>query len=203
MSRKLALNVVVGLAGFVAFVRLVAVPLYQLLHLGLKPHGSLLEDSEFYYSLVAVSLIRFRRSARHHALVCSASAARLGTPLGFAVPPEDRSKARIWFWYAPFFFFSLEIIGRFQVQRWYAEHGVIFPFTSLPVRLRAASLVAARRVAAHRARDPDRPRPLSFSAASPTPTEPPVMNLRALFLPAPGRRVRPRRAAEHRRHLRR
>ena len=129
MSRKLALNVVVGLAGIVAFVRLVAVPLYRLLHLGLKPHGSLLEDAEFYYLLVAASLIHFGEALGITfcllGFVCA-----LGTPLGFTVPAEDRVKARIWLWYAPFFFFSLEIIGRFQQQRWYAEHGVNFPFTA-------------------------------------------------------------------------
>lgn len=129
MFRKLALNLVAGLTGLYVFWRLVAVPLYRLLHLGVRPHGSFSEDPDFYYSLVAVSLIEFGGALGITfsllGIVCAFS-----TPLGFSLPLGDRVKARTWFWYAPLFFFSLEIVGRFQVQRWYADHGVLFPFTS-------------------------------------------------------------------------
>src|SRR5947209_5381015 len=129
MSRKLPLNAVVGFAGSVAFLRLVVVPLYRLVHLGLKPHGSLADDPEFYYGLVAYSLIEFGEALGLTFSLLGIGCA-LSSPLGGAVSAEDRSKARICFWYAPAFFFSLEVVGRFQVQRWYAEHGVLFPFTS-------------------------------------------------------------------------
>jgi hypothetical protein len=106
----------------------VAAPLYRLLHLGVRPHGSLMDDPDFYYSLVAVSLIRFGEALGITfcllAIVCA-----LTTPLGFQVKPEGRRKAAL-LWYAPALFFSLEIAGRFQVQRWYADHGVLFPFSS-------------------------------------------------------------------------
>ncbi|HEV7403521.1 MAG TPA: hypothetical protein VGO11_11360 [Chthoniobacteraceae bacterium] len=129
MFRKHALNVIVGLPVVAAFWHFVVVPLYRLLHLGVRAHGSMAEDPDFYYSLIAVSLIRFGEALGITFCLLAIGCA-LGTPLGFGVPPEDRSRERIWCWYAPFFFFSLEIIGRFQVQRWYAEHGVMFPFTS-------------------------------------------------------------------------
>jgi hypothetical protein len=129
MSRKLALNVVVGLAGFLVFLRAVAVPLYRLLRLGVKPHGSLAEDPDFYYGLMAHGLITLG-GALGITFALLGMVAALSTPLGFAVSPEERMKARAWFWLAPAFFFSLEIVGHFQVQRWYAEHGVLFPWTS-------------------------------------------------------------------------
>lgn len=126
---KLALNAVAGLAGFYAFGRFVAAPLYQLLHLGVRPHGSLTEDPEFYYGLIAYSLIAFGEGLGITVCILGIGCA-VSSPLGFAVPPAERVKARTWFWYAPVFFFSLEVIGRFQVQRWYAERGILFPFTS-------------------------------------------------------------------------
>ena len=105
MFRKLGLNLVVGLAGLFVFLRVVAVPLYRLLHLGVRPHGSLSEDPDFYYGLVAVSLIEFG-GALGVTLSLLGIACAFGTPLGFALPAADRVKARTWFWYAPLFFFS-------------------------------------------------------------------------------------------------
>ena len=60
MSRsKLALNCIAGLGGLYALTRLVIRPLYKLLHLGVREHGTLFEDFDFYYTLVSVSLLRF------------------------------------------------------------------------------------------------------------------------------------------------
>src|SRR4051812_47843937 len=133
MSRaKQSLNMVVGLIGLVALVWLVIIPLYKLLHLGVREHGSFTEDLDFYYTLVAMSLVKLGEAAGITLCLIGMTCA-FSSVLGFSVKEAARERARTWFWYAPVFCFFLELLGRYQVQSWYANRGILFPVTSFLV----------------------------------------------------------------------
>ena len=126
---KHALNFIAGALGLYALTRLAILPAYKLVHLGLREHGSFLEDLEFYYTLVAQSLLHFG-GWLGIAFCIAGIACAFTTVLGLKVDRAARERARLWFWYVPVFCFFLEMVGRYLVQIWYANHGLIFPSTS-------------------------------------------------------------------------